>query len=87
MNNSSVKQNKSLIGIVVSDKMEKTITVKVSRTFAHALYGKTVRKFKKYKAHDEQGVAKIGDTVEIMECRPLSKTKHMTLHRVIRSNS
>lgn len=80
-------KSKMLVGEVVSDKMDKTITVKVQRTFAHPLYGKTVRSFKKYKAHDEAQVAKIGDLVEIVECRPLSKTKHMMLSRVIQTNS
>ena len=84
---SSENKNKVLQGEVVSDKMDKTITVKVTRMFAHPLYGKIVRRFKKYKAHDEAEVAKIGDLVEIMECRPLSKTKHMVLSRVIQSNS
>lgn len=87
VNSSENKTGKVLVGEVVSDKMDKTITVKVTRTFAHPLYGKTVRSFKKYKAHDEAEVAKIGDMVEIMECRPLSKTKHMVLNRVIQSNS
>lgn len=84
---STENKNKILIGEVVSDKMDKTITVKVTRTFSHPLYGKTVRQFKKYKAHDEASVAKMGDTVEIMECRPLSKTKHMMLNRVLQTNS
>jgi small subunit ribosomal protein S17 len=87
MVNSAEKKNKVLVGEVVSDKMDKTITVKVTRIFAHALYGKTIRHFKKYKAHDEAGIAKVGDMVEIMECRPLSKTKHMMLNRVIKTNS
>ncbi|MBM3887280.1 30S ribosomal protein S17 [Candidatus Dependentiae bacterium] len=84
---SSENKNKVLQGVVVSDKMDKTITVKVTRMFAHPLYGKIVRRFKKYKAHDESEIAKIGDLVEIMECRPLSKTKHMVLSRVIQSDS
>ncbi len=79
------KLGKVLVGEVISDKMDKTITVKVSRTFTHQLYRKTVRSFKKYKAHDESGVAKMGDVVEIVESRPLSKTKHMVLNRVIQS--
>lgn len=87
MVNTSGKKSKVLVGEVISDKMDKTITVKVTRTFAHPLYGKTVRHFKKYKAHDEAQVAKIGDLVEITECRPLSKTKHMVLSRIIQSNS
>jgi small subunit ribosomal protein S17 len=75
-----------LTGEVLSDKMDKTITVKVTRRFRHPLLGKTVQKSKKYKVHDEQGVAKVGDWVEISESRPLSKTKHMTLDRVVRTS-
>lgn len=78
-----VKQKMMLVGEVVSDKMDKTFVVKVSRTLKHPLYGKVVTKFKKYKVHDEDNVAKIGDMVEVVECRPLSKTKHMILNRVI----
>ena len=72
-----------LVGEVVSDKMQKTIVVKVTRRFRHKLYGKTISRAKKYKVHDEERHAKVGDMVEIVECRPLSKTKHMMLHRVI----
>ena len=78
-----VKQKMMLVGEVVSDKMDKTFVVKVSRTLKHPLYGKVVTKYKKYKVHDEDNVAKIGDLVEVVECRPLSKTKHMILNRVI----
>ncbi len=74
---------KMLVGEVVSDKMQKTAVVKVVRTFRHPLVGKVVRRHKKYKVHDEGNVAKIGDLVEIAECRPLSKMKHMTLVRVL----
>ncbi len=80
-----VSGKRVLVGEVVSDKMDKTITVKVTRTFKHALYGKIVKRFKKYKAHDEAGLAKMGDTVEIIECRPISKTKHMMLNRVVQA--
>ena len=65
--------------------MNKTIVVQVMRTLKHPLIGKTVKRVKKYKVHDEQEVAKRGDWVEIVECRPLSKTKHMQLARVIKS--
>ena len=75
-----------LTGEVVSDKMDKTITVKVTRRFKHPLLGKIIQKSKKYKVHDEQGAAKVGDWVEISECRPLSKTKHMTLGQVVRTS-
>ncbi len=72
-------------GEVVSDKMDNTIVVEVKRRFMHPLLGKTINRSKKYKAHDAEGEAKLGDTVEIVECRPLSKTKHMRLKRVVKS--
>jgi small subunit ribosomal protein S17 len=72
-------------GTVVSDKMDKTIVVQVVRLFRHPLFDKTVRKFKKYKAHDEQNQARIGDLVEIVETTPRSKDKHTELVRVISS--
>ena len=64
-----------LQGVVVSDKMEKTVTVKVERRVMHPLYKKFIKRSKKYAAHDEQNVCKIGDLVSIRECRPLSKNK------------
>lgn len=64
-----------LQGVVVSDKADKTVTVKVERRLAHPVYKKTVRLSKKYAAHDEQKRFKIGDIVSIEECRPISKTK------------
>src|SRR6201999_3527955 len=64
-----------LQGVVVSDKNQKTVVVKVERRFTHPVMGKTVRRSKKYHAHDEKGEFKIGDTVRIQECRPLSKLK------------
>jgi len=74
---------KSRIGIVVSDKMEKTIVVKVSDKVKHPLYSKIMQVSKKFKAHDEKNEAHIGDTVEIMETRPLSKDKRWRLLRII----
>jgi small subunit ribosomal protein S17 len=62
-------------GVVVSDKMDKTIVVKVERKVMHSLYKKFIRRSKKYSAHDEDNTSKIGDTVRIRECRPLSKNK------------
>ncbi len=62
-------------GVVISDKGEKTVTVRVERQFAHPLYGKQIRKTKKYRAHDENNEYKAGDVVRIMETRPMSKTK------------
>ncbi len=74
---------RSIQGVVVSDKMDKTITVSVNTTKKHAKYGKRVKYAKKYKAHDENNVAKIGDVVVIMETRPLSATKRFRLVEVV----
>ena len=72
------------IGQVVSTKMAKTIVVEVSRRVPHPLYKRIVGKRKKFYAHDEQGTAKTGDVVRIVECRPLSKLKRWRLAEVIR---
>jgi small subunit ribosomal protein S17 len=64
-----------LQGVVVSDKNAKTVVVKVERRFTHPVMGKTVRRSKKYHAHDENNEFKVGDSVRIQECRPLSKQK------------
>jgi small subunit ribosomal protein S17 len=64
-----------LQGTVVSDKNDKTVVVRVERRFAHPLLQKTVRRSKKYKAHDEQNTVKTGDVVSIEECAPISKDK------------
>lgn len=74
---------KERIGQVVSDKMQKTITVAVSRKVKHPIYGKFVRKTTKFSAHDEKNDSKIGDTVRIMETRPLSKNKRWRLVEII----
>ena len=76
-------QRKIYTGRVVSDKMDKTVTVVVETYKKHPLYGKRVRYSKKFKAHDEQNVAKIGDVVRIMETRPLSATKRFRLLEVV----
>ena len=70
-------------GKVVSDKMEKTITVLIERRTLHPIYQKYVSKSKKLKAHDEKGEAKIGDTVRIIECRPVSKDKTWNLLEIV----
>ena len=62
-------------GVVVSDKMDKSIVVKIETVVKHPLYKRTIRRSKKFKAHDEQNRAQIGDLVSIIECRPISKTK------------
>jgi small subunit ribosomal protein S17 len=69
------KKSKSLFGIVVSDKMQKTVVVKVDRYIKHPKYQKYYTTSKKYKAHDEEGQYKMGDRVEIIETRPISKDK------------
>ena len=69
-------------GVVVSDAMDKTITVLVEEKISHPVHKKRINRSKKYKAHDENNEAKVGDTVVIMETRPLSKTKRWRLVRV-----
>ena len=75
--------SKERIGIVTSNKMEKSIVVSETRRVKHPLYGKFVLKTKKYHAHDETNDCNIGDTVKIMETRPLSKTKCWRLVEII----
>ena len=74
---------KTRMGIVVSDKMDKTITVEIRERVKHPLYGKIVNRTKKFKAHDENNEAGIGDTVRIMETRPISKDKRWRLVEII----
>ena len=76
---------KERTGIVVSDKMDKTITVRVDRAAHHPVYKKMVKQSKKYKAHDEKNTAKMGDIVKIQETRPLSKTKRWRLVEVVKA--
>ena len=65
-----------LQGVVVGDKADKTVVVQVDRRIQHPLYKKVIRRSKKYMAHDENNTSKVGDRVQIRECRPLSKSKH-----------
>jgi small subunit ribosomal protein S17 len=74
---------KSVIGMVVSDKMQKTISVRVERLVQHPKYNKFIRRWTTFKAHDENSEAHHGDTVEIAETRPLSKMKRWRLVRVV----
>jgi small subunit ribosomal protein S17 len=74
---------KTKLGVVSSNKMDKTITVNVERKVKHPLYGKFVKKTTKFHAHDEKNECSIGDTVKIMESRPLSKTKRWRLVEVV----
>ena len=74
---------KTRIGVVVSDKMDKTITVEIRNRVKHPLYGKIMNRTEKFKAHDEQNEAGIGDTVRIMETRPLSKDKRWRMVEIV----
>jgi len=74
---------KERVGVVVSDKMDKTVTVAAKYKERHPIYGKFVTKTKKYHAHDEKNECEIGDTVRIMETRPLSKTKRWRVVEIV----
>lgn len=77
------ERRKLLVGTVTSDKMEKTVVVAVQRTTRHPVYGKVSKVYKKYKAHDEENSAKIGDMVRICECRPISKDKRFFVQEIL----
>ena len=77
------KKRKAYIGHVVSDKMEKTVVVAVTRRIAHAKYNKTIKRTTRFKAHDEKNECKVGDVVRFIETRPLSKDKRWTVLGII----
>lgn len=77
------KQKETIVGKVVSASMDKTIVVQTETYKRHPLYKKRVKYSKKYKAHDEENKAKVGDTVKIIACRPLSKTKRFVLDSIV----
>jgi len=77
------KQQKSMVGRVISDKMDKTVVVAVETLKRHRLYGKTMRSVKRYKAHNEENSGKSGDLVRIEETRPLSKEKRWTVVEIL----
>jgi small subunit ribosomal protein S17 len=79
-----VKNTRTLVGQVVSDKRSKTLTVLVERRVTHELYGKIVARSRKYHAHDEKGEYKLGDVVEIAEGRPISKTKSWVVTKLVK---
>jgi small subunit ribosomal protein S17 len=74
---------KTMVGRVVSDKMDKTVTVAIERISAHPLYGRRIRRTKKIKAHDEANEARTGDLVRVMETRPLSKEKRWRVVEIL----
>ncbi len=80
---SEEKVERSLMGRVVSDKMDKSIVVLLERQVKHPMYGKFIKRSKKYHVHDENNECREGDVVMFKECRPLSKTKHWTLIKVV----
>lgn len=83
MSEEKAKVQRSTIGRVVSDKMDRTATVLIERFVRHPLYGKYIRRSTKLHVHDEGNECHIGDTVRIMECRPISKTKSWTLVEIV----
>jgi len=87
MQSNSRGNRKERIGVVISDKMNKTITVQVDRVMRHAVYNRSVRKAAKFKAHDEANTAKVGDVVRIEETRPLSKTKRWRLVEIVKKQA
>ena len=83
METERINRRKARTGVVISDKMDKTITVAVINRKSHPMYGKTIHSTAKFKAHDEREEANEGDTVEIVETRPLSRSKRWRLLRVV----
>ena len=81
--NEDHRNKRTLVGVVTSDKMQKTITVEVTRLVKHPTYGKYIRRRNRFKAHDERGEAKTGDTVQVVECKPMSRTKRWRLQKVL----
>jgi small subunit ribosomal protein S17 len=81
------KPRRTKTGIVVSDKMDKTIVVAVEHLRRHPLYGRMVRRTRKFKAHDPNNEAKVGDLVVIAESRPISKEKHWVLREIVRRHA
>jgi small subunit ribosomal protein S17 len=77
-------QRKTKVGLVVSDKMQKTVVVAVESFRKHPLYGRTIRRTRRFKAHDEENDCHVGDQVEITETRPISKEKHWRVTQVLR---
>jgi len=79
-----IGKRKTREGVVVSDRMQKTVVVSVETMKRHPLYGKTIRRSKKYKAHDEENRCKVGDIVRIRESRPISKEKRWVVEEILR---
>lgn len=80
-------QRRTKVGTVVSDKMEKTVVVTVENFRRHPLYGRAIRRTKRFKVHDETNECKVGDQVEIAESRPISKEKHWVVSQILRKGT
>lgn len=80
---SEVKVKRTVTGVVTSNKMDKTVTVMIERVVKHPVYGKYIKRSSKLHAHDESNECNIGDTVEVTECRPLSKSKTWSLEKIV----
>ncbi len=80
---SEAKVKRTVTGIVTSNKMDKTITVMIERVVKHPVYGKYIKRSSKVHAHDEKNECNMGDTVEVAECRPLSKSKTWNLEKIV----
>lgn len=87
MEKGRVSKRKRLVGRVVSDKMQKTVVVRVERLERHPRYEKVLRRRKKYKAHDEEGMCRVGDIVCIVESRPLSREKRWVVEEIVRRSA
>ncbi|MBY0469679.1 30S ribosomal protein S17 [bacterium] len=79
-----LQKRRVLVGTVVSDKMQKTIVVKIDRQVKHGLYGKYIAKSRRFQVHDENNTAKVGDLVQMIESRPLSRSKRWALQSIVR---
>jgi len=78
------KNKRELIGLIVSDKMDKSVVVRIERFVQHKIYKKFMKRYKKYHAHDEKNECRIGDTVKIIETRPLSKLKRFRVSEIVK---
>ena len=83
MSTTRTGRQRTALATVVSNKMDKTVVVEIERLTRHPLYGKVLLRSTKLKAHDENNDCRIGDRVEVTECRPLSKTKHWRVSRIV----
>lgn len=81
----SYDNRKVMVGIVVSDKMDKTVTVSVERRIKHKVYGKYINQTRKFKAHDESNECRVGDTVSIVETRPMSRSKRWRVKEILQN--